>query len=384
MKVCLAHGLVGGHSGSGRYILDLAERFAQEGDSVTLFCHECDADLSGTGIETILLPRPKYRFGSWRLGPIWHYLTLRRALLPALRDRDFDVLVGSDLLFLKTIKQFYGARLRFIYTPLSMIAPLEIQIYDLGGFRAWSGVRLYAWLQRWALGACDRVVRFAESGVKVLESRYRMDLSAKKLVAVYVSREFESVSGTGHAVRFERPEPRELLWVGRLIPIKNVDFLFRAVAMLDSQNWVLNVCSDGPDRNRLVEEATASGVSHKIRFLGPVADLSEVYGRASLFLTASLVEQYSLTLMEAYAFGVPIIGIKPNWDNIMNANEDQIVDGITGYLVSDEREMAARIDELLRNEPRRQQMARKAYEMKSAGFTFEAFFRQLHGAAAGL
>jgi glycosyltransferase involved in cell wall biosynthesis len=385
MRVCLAHGTVGGHSGSGRYIVDVATRFAEDHHAVTVICHETDASLENyPGIEIVTLPRPSGRFGTWRLGHLLQFRVIKRSLLRLLKNRHFDVLIGSDLLFLKPIKDFYGSQLRFIYTPLSMIAPLEIETTKLGGLREWLGVRLYAGLQRWALTTADRVVRFTESAVKALERYYRLDLAAKKLVAVYVSREFEQApADQAHPISFDRPEPRELLWVGRLIEIKNIDFLLRAVALVRSTNWILNVCSDGPDRPRLEALATSMGVTDRVRFLGSLNDLGAVYSRASLFLTASLNEQYSLTLMEAYAFGVPILGLRPDWDTVLNSNEDQIIDGVTGYLIADERDMAMRIDELLVDEPKRQQMAREAYEMKKRGFSFELFFQALSGAATG-
>lgn len=385
MKVCLAHGTVGGHSGSGRYFVDLAVRFAEDHHEVTVLCHEADSSLDGVrGVEVLTVPKPTGRYGTWRLGHPLHLWSNKRSLPARLKNRRFDILIGSDLLFLKPIKDFYGPALPFIYTPMSMIAPSEIETSSLGTLRTRLGVPLYWRLQKWALTEADRVVRFTESGVRILERYYQLDLSKKKLVAVYVSREFEQApAAAAPPVSFERPQPRQLLWVGRLIEVKNVDFLLRAVAMLRSTNWVLNVCSDGPDRARLEALARTIGVADRVNFLGAVPDLSAVYSTASLFLTASLNEQYSLTLMEAYAFGVPILGLKPDGDAVLNSNDDQIVDGVTGYLISDEKEMAARIDELLADEPKRQQMARRAYEMKEQGFSFESFYQALNKAVLG-
>jgi glycosyltransferase involved in cell wall biosynthesis len=374
MNICLAHGLVDGHSGSGRYIADLAGRFAEDGHCVTLVCHEYESPASSPAIEVVRLPAVSPRL--WRLGHLASLASNSRSVRRALSGRQFDVLLGSDMLLLRPLRSAAARHARFIYTPLSMIAPIEIASYELGGFRGAAGVRLYAHLQRWALNACDRVVRFTPSAVAALERYYHMDLSRKALVSVYVSREFEDAA-SGNEPVIERPEPRELLWVGRLIKSKNVEFLLRAVTRLTSTNWILNVCSNGPERHALEALAGTLGLDDRVRFLGAVPDLPSVYRRAAMMLTASVLEQYSLTIMEGYSFGVPCIGLRPDWQRVFNSNEDQIDDGTTGYVVRDETEMAKRIDTLLTNEPLRQQFGRTAYRKKQQGFSFEAFFKDI-------
>ena len=179
-------------------------------------------------------------------------------------------------------------------------------------------------------------------------------------------------------IDFSRPKPAELIWVGKLIASKNIPFIIRAVARLQSRNWVLKLCSDGPERGRLEQLCRELGIADRTEFLGTVPDLAAQYRRASLLLTGSKIEQYSLTLMEAYSFGVPCIGMKPDWKTSFNSNEEQIVSGETGYVVEDEADMAARIDYLLAHDDERQQMARAAYALKQRGFRFESFFQSLN------
>jgi glycosyltransferase involved in cell wall biosynthesis len=384
MRLCLVHSSVTTGSGSGRYIFDLAERFAQDAHEVILCCYECDGALLGRpNIQVVRVPQPSGRFGTWRLGHMMQLRKLRKALPEALSGFQFDILMGSDLLFLDSIKRWRPA-VPMVYTPLSMIAPIEIASYNLDPVRNFLGVRLYRKLQRWALKHCARVVRFTRSSVRALEHYYKIDLSDRSLVAVYVSREFElePVGNEDQVVTFERHGPKELLWVGRLIPSKNVAFLIRACALVKFRGWTLNICNDGPDRHALEQLAAALGLSSRIRFLGRVDDLAAIYRRASVLLTASVLEQYSLTIMEGYAFGVPCVGLKPNWKTVFNSNEDQIDDGVTGFLVVDEADMARRIDDLLSDDSMRRNMAMAAYAKKQHGYSFEAFYAVLSGAAA--
>jgi glycosyltransferase involved in cell wall biosynthesis len=171
--------------------------------------------------------------------------------------------------------------------------------------------------------------------------------------------------------------------VGRLIESKNVAFLIRTAALIKATNWVLVICSTGPEQDALRRLTSDLGLADKVRFLGAVEDLPAVYRSAAIFLTGSLLEQYSLTLMEAYAFGVPCIGLRPDWTTVFNSNEDQIKDGATGYVINDEAQMAERIDALLRDEPQRLEMARNAFAMKQKGFSFESFYGDLLHAIVG-
>ena len=99
-----------------------------------------------------------------------------------------------------------------------------------------------------------------------------------------------------------------------------------------------------------------------------------------IYLNAFSLEQFSLTILEGYAFGVPCIGLRPDWKTTFNSNEDQILDGKTGFIVDNEREMANCIDALLTNDAARQQMGRQAYAFKQSQYRFESFYRALSGA----
>ncbi|MEM8884659.1 MAG: glycosyltransferase family 4 protein [Planctomycetota bacterium] len=236
---------------------------------------------------------------------------------------------------------------RFVYAPLDLFAPTD---------------------ERVDLERCDVLLRFTDGAVRALEERYALPLAHKAIAVPYVSRAFE-----------ERPEPdfartgNRLLWVGRLIPEKDVAFLFRAVERLRTPDWELRVCGRGPER-------VPGG---RVRALGFVDDLSREYATAKLFLTASPTEHFSLTLMEAYAHGTPCLGRRPDGETVRNACDVQIEDGRTGYLFSTEEELASRIDDLLADEPRRQAMARAGWQRKREVFSLARFHDALRTAIAG-
>jgi len=329
MNVALAHGLIGSWDGSSRYIVDVALLFSEHGHTVTVFCEECTRTLP-TG------------------------LSVRRlhAMEPGER---FDLAYGSDLTVLPTLVEQSA---RFFYAPLDVLATAPD-------------------LERWALQRCDRVLRFTQPAIEVLERTYELPLQHKSLIAVYVSQEYEALPPPS----FDRPRPAQLLWVGRLIPSKNVGFLMRSVALLKSTDWQLIIAGDGPERQLLERQCEQLGLTERVEFCGHEADLSPRFETASLFLTASRQEHYSLTVMEACSRGVPCLGLgRDDEGAIFNACNEQILDGRTGYIIHSEQELAQRVDELLRDEPRRHAMAQRGWERKQDEFTNERFWQALQGA----
>ena len=328
MRVAVAHGDLGPWDGSSRYIADVAALFAEHGHEVSLICRGCTRELSSG-----LVPRHPEELAA---------------------DERFDLLYGSDLELLAVLQPRAE---RFFYAPLDVLASSPER-------------------ERWALQQCDRIFRFTSASVDILERTYGMELHAKSVISVYVSRAFEDLAEP----HWSRPTPPELLWVGRLIDTKNVAFLIRAVALLQSPSWRLVLVGDGPERPALEKQVEDGGLAERVQFVGHALESSPYFKSASLFLTASTSEHYSLTLMEAAAHGVPCIGLAPDGSEVFNACDEQILDGFSGFLVSDEEQMARCIDRLLNDESAREAMARRTWQRKMDEFTAAHFWGELQSA----
>lgn len=100
-----------------------------------------------------------------------------------------------------------------------------------------------------------------------------------------------------------------LLVVGRLVTGKNVDVLIDLVARVHAThpNVELIVAGEGPLRPQLEAQARRTGLADAIRFVGFVSDLPSIYGGAGLFVLPSSTEGMPISLLEAMAFGVPIV-----------------------------------------------------------------------------
>lgn len=103
-----------------------------------------------------------------------------------------------------------------------------------------------------------------------------------------------------------------ILFVGRLHPVKGLENLIRAFAMLnDDAGWVLRLV--GPDQmgyQRVLEQLCVDlKVVDRVVFTGPLygEDLSAEYERASVFVLPSFTENFGGVVIDALAHGVPVI-----------------------------------------------------------------------------
>jgi glycosyltransferase involved in cell wall biosynthesis len=95
---------------------------------------------------------------------------------------------------------------------------------------------------------------------------------------------------------------------GRLIWQKRFDVLIDAVAALPTTvDRTVDVYGDGPLAGWLRERARLRGVDDVVRFRGFERDLSKVYGGANVFVSAADHEPFGNVLVEALAFGVPVV-----------------------------------------------------------------------------
>ena len=107
--------------------------------------------------------------------------------------------------------------------------------------------------------------------------------------------------------------PLNVLFVGRLIPVKALDLLLDAVSRLnDAGSPVeLTVAGDGPMRAEWERHAAAVGLAGRVRFLGnlPLAEVSAHMQGCHVFCLPSLRESGGAVLLEAMASARPVIAM---------------------------------------------------------------------------
>jgi D-inositol-3-phosphate glycosyltransferase len=157
-------------------------------------------------------------------------------------------------------------------------------------------------------------------------------------------------------------EEKNILFVGRLEPLKGLDVLFRAVAALeDLGNITLNVVGgdeNSQEKARLQTLASRMKLTQNVRFIGSVRhdELPLHYNAADVCVLPSHYESFGLAALEAAACGRPVVASQVGGLPAIVRN------GSTGFLVEPKHSdtMAERLCELLGDDMLRSRMGSAA------------------------
>jgi len=163
------------------------------------------------------------------------------------------------------------------------------------------------------------------------------------------------------------PDKTIAIFVGRLGREKSVDILLEywKQAILPEDNLHLIVVGDGPVREELIQQAQDLGIQQMVTFTGKVLhdELLPYYAACKLYITASLSDTYSISMLEGMATGLPVL---QRYDEI---NVDQVVNGVNGYVFRDAGEMGESLKRIRdMSEPEMSNLQFRVKEMvKSSG-----------------
>jgi glycosyltransferase involved in cell wall biosynthesis len=141
--------------------------------------------------------------------------------------------------------------------------------------------------------------------------------------------------------------------VGQLIDRKNPALLVRAMARLRHLPNVKAVfVGSGPLRDEMSALINQLGLNNRCRLLGFQDDVRWVMNAIDILVLPSRQESFGLVLVEAGAFGKPVIATR------VEGPSEIVADGETGFLIGndDEADLAAKLETLCRDSAKRRQM----------------------------
>lgn len=126
------------------------------------------------------------------------------------------------------------------------------------------------------------------------------------------------------------PEDLIVCFCGRLGKEKSVDVLLDYFSkVVDRKDHIkLMIIGDGPSREDLEQQAARLKIDDVVIFTGkiPHDDLVNVYACCHLYVTTSLSDTNSISMLEAMATGLPVLH---RYDKL---NEGQVRSGVNGYI----------------------------------------------------
>lgn len=164
----------------------------------------------------------------------------------------------------------------------------------------------------------------------------------------------EVLSSAAGEARSLEPESITIGTVGRLSKEKGTVYLLRAFSSLTGEfpNIRLVIVGGGSLREYLEQAAKSLGVADKVRFAGVMDDTSLEASQFDIFVSPSLNETLSMSIIEAMALGKPVVATR------VGATHEAVVHGDTGILCKprDPAELAQAIRALLISPETRRRM----------------------------
>ena len=179
---------------------------------------------------------------------------------------------------------------------------------------------------------------------------------------------------------FNIPKDKKMiLYLGRIHWIKGVDILVKACYLMKKHgyhNFVLVIA--GPDDGYLhtiQQMVNQLGLRRSVIFTGPLYGKMKqaAYRDADVYVLPSRYETFPMTILEAYACGVPIIA------SDIGGLKETVVNGRTGYLFSpyNVMDLANKILDLIINERLREQLSKEAMRSVRVKFSVEKVVHML-------
>lgn len=153
----------------------------------------------------------------------------------------------------------------------------------------------------------------------------------------------------------KKTEFPSVMALGRLVPPKRYEWLIESFKDVIQQlpNAQLFIAGDGPHREVLEKLILQLKLDKSVKLLGRVSDdeVVRLYRSCWLVASASEREGWGMTLTEAAACGTPAIATK------IAGHIDAVVNGMSGILVSSQRELKDSIIDVLKNEDLRKRLS---------------------------
>jgi D-inositol-3-phosphate glycosyltransferase len=377
------------------YVLELARRLAASGNSVDIFSRA-----TSTSVDEVTEMAPGLRAIHLPCGPIQtlppealyeHLEAFERAVL------DFNARDGATYDVVHShywLSGLVGERLKAAWH-----VPHVTMFHTLGEIKNRSSyneneTQLRIESEASVIEGAERVICATDQERSFIRQLYSADDAKISVIPLGVDLDrFRPVAKGLAREQLGLKDERIVLFVGRIEPLKGVDILIDAAAMLESDIDCSVLIVGGDESSEAQVQvlkglAQARGIDHRVAFIGAVdhEQLPLYYNAADVCVVPSHYESFGLVAIEAMASGVPVVASR------VGGLTGTVRDGETGYLIPwlCPEPFAERIELLLDNEPLRQNLgdaAREAvarYRWENVASAVMDVYRELTGGPANL
>lgn len=170
--------------------------------------------------------------------------------------------------------------------------------------------------------------------------------------------------------------------IGSLISRKGYDVLIDAVARMRHRDQIqVKIAGDGPERLRLLQQATDLGVADRFDLVGELAPkcIPQFLVDADAFVLSSRSEGRPNVVIEALAAGLPVVcSVLPGVEGLVESGENGwLVDvgDVAGFAEALDQACADPRERARRGDTARERMLRSPWSWSGAGSCYDRVFR---------
>lgn len=153
-------------------------------------------------------------------------------------------------------------------------------------------------------------------------------------------------------------ETGRILYVGRLHPVKKVDRLIQAFAMIADKypDWHIDIYGEGEEKAYIQKLIHNFNLAKRVNIIAPISQICDEYSKSQFLVLSSDSESFSLVIVEAMACGIPVVSTDCPF-----GPRDIVDDGNTGLLSRlDSEDLAAKMEWMIIHTKEREEMGQRA------------------------
>jgi len=309
-------------------------------------------------------------------------------------SRDID----ADVVHLHTWYSHFGG----ILAHLNYGLPMALTVHSLEPLRPWKreqlggGYDFTLWLEKTAIEMANAVIAVSN---ETREDILRLfDVPEERVPVIYNGIDPDEYTPTFDKTTLEKygvdPDIPYVFFVGRITRQKGIIHLVNAIQYLDPNTQVV-LCAGAPDTPEIAAEMEAAVNTAREEFGGKIVWIEEMvatdekihlYSHASLFCTPSIYEPFGIINLQAMACETPVVA------SAVGVMKEIIIHGETGVLIPLEQQsespfeatdpaafasdLAAGINELMRDNDTRERMAKAGRERVLSTFSWSEIAKE--------
>ena len=144
----------------------------------------------------------------------------------------------------------------------------------------------------------------------------------------------------------DKSRPYQILFMGRLHPIKNIEAVSAALAQPDMSDYHLHICGEGAPKyvNQLKAYAEQLGVAEQVTWRGFISGSEKVrlFTKSDIFVLPSFSESFGISAIEALSAGLPLVLSRhvANAETLANAGLAKVTDTSDAEIASGFRQVS--------------------------------------------